>query len=213
MSTITEVRRVLRRRAPRVRRVWRLFTGQRPVNRALEERYARLCAEPSDVNEHLPTLRRLAEECDVVVEFGTWLCVATTALAIGARRKFISCDHLIWGDVEEIKRHIELIESLAGAKFEFVKANTAEPGIFDSCDMLFIDTLHNYRQLTAELAAHGNKARKYLVMHDTTTYGEAGDICPKGLRPAIDEFLAANPHWKLHAVYENNNGLTVLKRQ
>jgi hypothetical protein len=212
MSTIAEMRRVLRRRAPGVRRVWRYLTGKCPVDRSLEERYTRLCAEESEINEHLPTLRRLAAECEIVVEFGTWFCKATTALALGARRKFITCDHLVWGDVEEIKRHIELLESLTGPKFQFVQADTALPGIFESCDLLFIDTLHCYRQLRAELAAHGNKARKYLVMHDTAQFGEVGDDFGPGLRPAIAEFLAANSHWTVDAVYENNNGLTILRR-
>jgi len=212
MGAIAELRGIMRRRAPRLRRVWRYVTGKSPVDRSLEERYARLCAEESEINEHLPTLRRLAEECDVVVEFGTWFCKATTALALGARRKFITCDHLVWGDVEEIKRHIELLASLAGRKFTFIRADTASPGIFESCDLLFIDTLHNYGQLRVELALHGNKASKYLVLHDTVSFGAVGDDGQAGLQPAIDEFLAANPHWRVQAFYPNNNGLTVLKR-
>jgi hypothetical protein len=213
MGAIAELRGIMRRRAPGARRVWRFLTGQPALGQALEERFAYLCAEESEISEHLPTLRRLASECDVVVEFGTWFCKATTALALGARRKFISCDHLVWGDVEEIKRHIELIASLAGGKFEFIQTDTASPGIFEKCDLLFIDTLHTCRQLRAELAAHGNKAWKYLVLHDTAKYGAVGDDGGAGLQPAIDEFLAANPHWRVHAFYPNNNGLTVLKRK
>ena len=212
MNAIAGLREVMRRRAPGLRRAWRAFTHKPDLRRELEERYARLCIEESEINEHLPTLRRLASECDVVVEFGTWFCESTTALALGARRKFITCDHLVWGDVEEIRRHIELVASLAAGKFEFIQADTALPGIFSTCDLLFIDTLHTYRQLRAELAAHGNKARTYLVLHDTVKYGEVGDDGGKGLRPAIDEFLVANPHWQTQREYRNNNGLTVLKR-
>jgi hypothetical protein len=212
MGAIAKLRGIMRRRAPGFRRIWRTVTGQPATRRELEERYARLCVEESEINEHLPTLRQLASECDVVVEFGTWFCKATTALALGARRQFITCDHLIWGDVEEIKRHIELIASLAASKFEFIEADTSLPGIFSSCDLLFIDTLHTYGQLRAELAAHGNKARKYLVLHDTIKFGEVGDDGGKGLQPAIDEFLAANPHWQIQTENRNNNGLMVLRR-
>src|SRR5437870_11459680 len=126
-TLLADFRTTLRRRAPGLRRVWRFVTFKAPVDRTLEARYERLCVEESEINEHLPTLRRLAAECDVVVEFGTWYCRATTALALGARRRFITCDHLLWGNVEEIKRHIELIASLAGARFEFVQADTASP--------------------------------------------------------------------------------------
>lgn len=211
-ATIAGLRTTLRQRAPGLRRLWRLVTFQPPLATTLEARYRQLCAEASEIGEHLPTLRRLAAECDVVVEFGTWYCKAATALALGARQRFISVDHLIWGEVEEIKRHIELIESLAGAKFQFIEADTSQPGIFESCDLLFIDTLHNYRQLRQELALHGNKARTYLVLHDTVKFGDVGDDGAAGLRPAIAEFLAANPHWRVHAEYPNNNGLMVLKR-
>jgi len=213
MSAIAQLRGVLRRRAPGVRRVWRFLTGEPSLRRRLEERYARLCVEDSDIREHLPTLRQLASECDVVVEFGAWFCKATTALALGARRKFITCDHLVWGDVEEIKRHIDLIASLAGGKFEFVQADTTSPGIFSVCDLLFIDTRHTYPQLRAELAVHGNKSRQYLVLHDTVKFGQVGDDGQAGLQTAIDEYLAANPHWHVRAFYPNNNGLTVLKRK
>jgi hypothetical protein len=212
MGAIAQVRGMMRRRAPGLRRAWRALTGKPDLHRQLEERYARLCAEESDINEHLPTLRRLASECDVVVEFGTWFCKATTALALGARRKFITCDHLVWGDVEEIKRHIDLIASLASQTFEFIQADSAAPGIFTSCDLLFIDTLHTYRQLRAELAAYGNRVQKYLVLHDTVKFGLVGDDGGTGLQSAIDEFRADNPHWRLHAEYRNNNGLLVLRR-
>ena len=33
-----------------------------------------------------------------------------------------------------------------------------------------------------------------------------------GLQKAVDEFLSSNPQWVLHEKYENNNGLTILKR-
>jgi len=33
-----------------------------------------------------------------------------------------------------------------------------------------------------------------------------------GLKPAIDEFLQQNSHWKVKEVFTNNNGLTILER-
>jgi hypothetical protein len=38
------------------------------------------------------------------------------------------------------------------------------------------------------------------------------DLC-RGLRPAIQEFLEAFPHWQRHRHFPNNNGLTVLRRR
>lgn len=36
----------------------------------LEQRYRRLCRQPSDINEHLPALYDLAKQSRTVVEFG-----------------------------------------------------------------------------------------------------------------------------------------------
>jgi hypothetical protein len=34
----------------------------------------------------------------------------------------------------------------------------------------------------------------------------------KGLWPAVEEFLAAHPEWKIEKRFTNNNGLTILAR-
>jgi hypothetical protein len=58
-------------------------------------------------------------------------------------------------------------------------------------DMLFIDTFHVYEQLRRELALHAGKARRFIVLHDTTTFGEKGEReGSRGLWPAVAEFLA-----------------------
>ncbi len=82
----------------------------------------------------------------------------------------------------------------------------------DDTDLLMIDTCHHYEHLQAELAASGMRARKFLVFHDTAIYGSTGDNGGLGLRPAIDEFMAANPVWELWREYTNCHGLIVLRR-
>ena len=93
-------------------------------------------------------------------------------------------------------------------------------------DLLFIDTLHTYTQLSQELKLHASKVKKYIILHDTTTYGfkpEPSDwqtenimenyvYNDKGLWPAVTEFLDSNRSWIVLEKRENNNGLTVLKR-
>ena len=106
-----------------------------------------------------------------------------------------------------------------GIDFEFVLGDTRELEI-EPCDLLFIDTLHTYVQLVKELELHGNKSRKYIIFHDTKTFGHRDELqCTHctgrgpGLQPAIDEFLEANYHWKVLEVFTHNNGLTVLERR
>ena len=98
--------------------------------------------------------------------------------------------------------------------------------------MLFIDTWHVYGHLKRELALWHPYVKKYIAMHDTQVDGVYGETIRngsdavkqsqetgipveeirRGLRPAIEEFMAGHPEWKLKAYYVNNNGLTILER-
>lgn len=53
------------------------------ARREVEEKYIALCARPSDINEHLPTLRAYAQKVDSVVEMGVRGVVSTWALLSG----------------------------------------------------------------------------------------------------------------------------------
>jgi hypothetical protein len=110
-----------------------------------------------------------------------------------------------------------------GLNFSFTKADVLKIDI-EETDLLFLDTWHAYDQLKAELERHSSRAKKYIVMHDTTSYEyrdepltsentfEGEKSSGKGLWPAITEFLESNNEWELHKRYTNNNGLTILKR-
>ncbi len=82
----------------------------------------------------------------------------------------------------------------------------------EETDLLFIDSWHVYEHLAEELRLHSDAARKYIVLHDTTTFGDQGESAGhRGLWPAVEEFLAQG-RFRLKARYVNNNGLTVLER-
>ena len=176
----------------------------------LLELYEQKCSEQSDINEHLPTLKRYAEECDHVTEMGVRTIVSTYALLMGKPKKMVSYDFR-FVDTNFIK---ELVKDDTEFVFELADTLTLE---MEETDLLFIDTLHNYNQLKKELELHGNKSRKYIIFHDTTTFewgGESYEGKPEvGLWPAIDEFLKENQHWEVYERFTNNNGLTVLKRK
>lgn len=99
---------------------------------------------------------------------------------------------------------------MEGERFRFHRADVLNVEI-EPTDLLFIDTWHTYDQLSAELRLHAGKVRKWIVLHDTAKHAEVGDGGQKGLRPAIEEFLALGT-FRVAEVYENNNGLTVLER-
>jgi len=177
----------------------------------LEEIYNHKCSTPSDINEHLPTLKRYAEECEHITEMGVRWVVSTYAFMMGGPKKLISID------INPVEIHgikVEDLVELAKEKnvdFEFQLGDTTVIEI-DETDFLFIDTWHVYQQLKTELTLHGNKARKYIGFHDTTIFETRGENGHPGLWPAIEEFLSENPHWSVHERFTNNNGLTILKR-
>ena len=177
----------------------------------LQQTYEELCTRPSDINEHLPTLKKYANECEHITEMGVRWVVSTYALLMGKPKKLISYD-INPINSEPIQ---EMVKDVT--EFEFRVANTLDLEI-EETDLLFIDTLHNYNQLKGELELHSNKAKKYIIFHDTTAFewiGESyeGKVDEVGVWPAIEEFLEVNSNWELYERFTNNNGLTILKRK
>jgi len=201
------------------------------INRMLEDQYKIKSTTPSDINEHLPTLRKLAEECTHVTEAGVRSVVSSYAFATALKGK---PDHILV--------QVDLVKSSNVIQFEsecktegvntiFYEESDLTCPLADT-DLLFIDTWHCYGHLKRELARWHSYAKKYIVMHDTTVdewlgqavrcnenaviqSKESGipvDEITRGLWPAIDEFLKDRPEWLLEKRYTNNNGLTILKR-
>ena len=178
----------------------------------LEERYNQKCQNKSDINEHLPTLKRYSDECDHIVEMGVRDVVSTYAFMMGKPK------HLISYDIVSLERYgvdvNELMEValLNGVDFEF-RLETTLGNQIEETDLLFLDTNHTYSQVKAELNLHGNMSKKYIAFHDTTSYefsGMNGDSI--GIWRAITDFITKNPHWVIHERFTNNNGLTILMR-
>jgi len=193
----------------------------------LEQIYNEKCKSGSDINEHLPTLKKYSEECDHITEMGVRGAVSTYAFMMGKPKKLIGID------IESVERwggDLNILKKVAkenNIEFEFILSDSVKIEI-EETDLLFIDTEHNYLQLKTELIKHGNKAKKYLIFHDTVTFGyrdsnayghyvnleviDKDDNTKQGLIPAIEEFIKNNPHWTIYEHYKNNNGLMILKR-
>jgi len=190
----------------------------------LEDKYNWAETEVSDINEHIPTLKKYAEGCETVIEMGMRNIVSTWGLMAGKPKRLISIDlyhpQMYGGNINEVYA----AAAECGVHFDFRLESTLTNEI-EECDFLFIDTLHTYEQLKQELFRHGNKAKKFLGFHDTETFGTKDEVrnerlfgkgmgfdATEGLNKAISEFMAANPHWTTEKVFTNNNGLTILKR-
>lgn len=175
--------------------------------------YKKLYETKSDINEHLPTLRQYAGEVNHVTEMGVRRGRSTLAFIYGKPKKLVSYDIIEKFD----KSTYENFASGLDVDFVFIKADVLEIEI-EETDILFIDTLHRYTQLKQELKLHSGKVKKYIILHDTTTFGEVGEKLNKmpedfGLTKAINEFLLDNHLWIIKETFTNNNGLTILERE
>ena len=165
----------------------------------LEELYETACAEPSDINEHLPTLRKYAEQSKVVLELGTRYGTSTTALLAGQ-------PNVLWSiDVNKCENQT-LRDAMGKTSLQFIQSDSLEWNTDGfRYDTLFIDTDHTFEQVTAELAKYSPRVEGWIILHDTISYPPVLD--------AVREFLNQFPQWLVIENHENNNGLIVLERR
>lgn len=202
-----------------------------PQKVELEKYYYKHHFEVSDINEHLPHLRRLASECSSAVEIGIRSMVSTWGILLGlSESDSLECQYVgIDLDLppwDKLQKARILAESM-GVHFQFWKTNDMLIMI-PKTDLLFIDSLHTYCHLTYELEHFAPMVNKYIAMHDTSApwgyvdddqyQGDYSEYDPKynrikrGLWPAVEDFLARHPEWSLYERHFNNHGFTVLKR-
>lgn len=191
----------------------------------IESFYETLCNTPSDINEHLPVLKKLSEKCDKITEMGVRGIVSTFAF-VSANPKKIVCVDLFHPSKWDNENRLQLIETYCknnNIDFSFIFGDSLQVDIPET-DLLFIDTLHTYYQLKNELNKHYKNVNKYIVLHDTVLYGTNDeentytndirhDNKKTGLNLAVNEFLKDNPEWEVLEIKTNNNGLTILKRK
>ena len=171
----------------------------------LEDRYHKACRTPGNIHEHLPTLRAMASVCDGVVEIGTNEAVSTVALLAAQPLRLVTVD------INPSPAAEELVEISGATMFDMV---TCDSLTWDGmgCEMLFIDSLHTAEQLSRELAIHSPRCSRWIVLHDTETFGETGEDGGRGLMYAVWEFLGDNRQWERVSHWPNCNGLTLLGR-
>lgn len=172
--------------------------------KTIKELYEEICATPCDINEHLPTIYKYACECKRIVELGVWQGNSTRALLNSRPTMMLSCDKKVTPEAEELHSQARR----ENINFTLLEADdlTIEIPI---CDLLFIDTEHSHPQVYKELCLHAEKVRKYIIFHDTVSYG----FMDNGLVIGIVQFLLGHPAWHIKEHFTNNNGLTIIERR
>ncbi len=163
---------------------------QAQVTLPLAAEYARLCATPSDIYQHLPRFVELVRELDAqhVIELGTRSGVSTIAWlyalqCTGGRLTSVDIDER--PDIGDWPH------------WTFIQADDLAPDLVASlepADVVFIDTSHVYEHTLAELNVFRWLVRPggRIVCHDTQL--ERPDGAPARpafpVRTAIEEFCA-----------------------
>ena len=201
----------------------------------VKETYELLCSTPNDINEHLPTLFKYAQECDSIINAGVKGYNSIWALSYGLLmgNNKDSNKTLLLNDFDECNVESLLTATLLeNIKIDCIWKNSLLLEINKVYDLTFIDTWHVYGQLKRELEKFSKVTNKYIIMHDTTVDEWQGETIrlgwnivqqsldsgfpieeiSQGVWPAIEEFLKNNPEWVLHERFTNNNGLTILKK-
>jgi len=160
-----------------------------------------------DIAEHLPTLTKLASGVTHVTEFGVRDGASTLAFIMGAPNTLHSYDI----NPCKNKPMLEQAAKTNGVSWVFhLQDDCKEP--IEETELLLIDTIHEHFQLEKELYLHGNKARQFIVMHDTHQDPPGINGHSSEMWVAILQFLAINRDWRVFQDYTNCNGLTILAR-
>ena len=192
--------------------------------RTLDQAFLDALNRPSDISEHLETIRSHAAGYQHVTEMGVRGGVSTWAL-LSARPRRLVCYDILPIDMSEHAR----IAAEEHIDFEFKQLDVIEADI-EETDCLLIDTRHTYSQLCAELQLHSPRVRNlgHIILHDTYTFGYIDEpayphasnaalrwgkmSAKRGLRLALTEFVDRMPDWRIVLDHPHNNGLTILRR-
>ena len=145
----------------------------------LESKYVTLCNTSSDINEHLPTLKKYAQECSSVFETGVRGVVSSYALLYGlvenitTNNKLIFLNDIEQCDIAEFRRLAEA--NFVSVKYEWINNLDLVFSPNETYDLTFIDTWHVYGQLKRELEKFSKITNKYIIMHDTEVDGIEGE--------------------------------------
>lgn len=194
----------------------------------IEEMYNFIKSNPKDqkgknsiqwVAHYMETLYHYASQCDHVTEIGINQVNSTWAfLHAKPKNGVVSIDIDLngrpWQSVDKDRvgyytniwldwaRELASQQSIA---FTAVEISSLDYDIANNAtDLLFIDGLHTYEQVSQELALYGPHVNKYIIMHDTTLYPT--------LSLAAEFFARDSKQWTIEQKLTSNPGLTILKR-
>lgn len=174
----------------------------------LREYYGRIHKLHSDAHKpdymlvHEEIKRRL-DGCDSYTELGVNQG-ATLAAATLMKPSVVRAYDISLAPYNKAKHLFEAYAAKHSIDYAVVESDTLSC-VIDPVDVLYIDTLHQYKHLQQELALHGDKAQKFIIFHDTAAQ--------PGLKKAVEEFVASNSCWDIVTECTVNVGFMTIARK
>jgi hypothetical protein len=86
---------------------------------------------------------------------------------VGLETKYVAADISKKDAVVEFEN---VMKACGGVTFSFIEGDDLKV-VYEPAELLFIDTWHVFRQLYRELDLLHSLAKKYILLHDTTSFG------------------------------------------
>lgn len=166
----------------------------------------------SDYRQHSPdsgmffdVLRRLANQNQKVVEFGTGSGHTGIAFIAGKPKEFVSYD-LVSRPGTQLIYHLR---GQTSVRIEIGNVLEIEP---IEADLLFVDDLHTADNVFIELSRHAKGVRRGILLHDIVAWGETGEDGKPGIIYGIKRFLEEHLEWCVGEEDRQWPGLMLLRR-
>lgn len=168
----------------------------------------RLHDPDDDIGEHLPLLSMLITEFNLkeIVELGTRNGNSSLTLLAAAKA---SGGRVLSMDIQPCELAQSRVAS-AGLSDVWTFRQIDDLSVPDAeipapIDLLFIDTLHTYSQLTAELKKYTPRLRNgsWIAIHDYVSF--------PGMTKAVRDFVRSRPDSLAFYPFANQNGLALIK--
>jgi cephalosporin hydroxylase len=183
--------------------------SRRAVVTTLDDAYRDRLGRPSDIREYLPFLHREAVGRDTlgrVIELGTRKGNSTLAFLAAVEKRHLG-GHVWSVDVSDCARDPEgMLPWARHPSWTFIQGDdmdaTVQSLLPAQCDLLFIDTSHEYEHTLAELRAYMPRVAPggVALFHDTHLMGWPGYEWDRDVSPvwaALDEYCAeAGLRWE-----------------
>lgn len=166
-------------------------------------------AHGSHYCDHHSVIQKLASECNSYLELGTHQG-GTASCAILQKFKHVQ---LVDIDMHRYRKFLQPIAEKFCKEHNInlivMEISSLDKKSMYNADLMLIDSMHNSKHMTQELALHGNNIQKYILAHDThRLFGKVNTT----LYNTLENFCKKNP-WE---VVERNTvaeGYTLLKRK